>query len=191
MFEKLKEIFGIGTSGAPEKAERGTAACKPGGVSFNQLPPSARKVKLQYQFAFASEEKIGGEGHCDLTGTEYQVHGRSYTDISSLETEKMMEYTQDIVWFKDAYGYPVLALYESVPVLDSSDREWDGLRTLYLVYDGTDVFGVYGMRGYRIGRLTVYDNLLYAERSVREFFDDMGFPLERLDAYDSDDPARK
>lgn len=149
MFERLKELFGIGTSDgeAPEKEERGEAAGKPMGVSLGQLPDSARRVKLQYQFAFAAEVQIG-DGSCrDRTGTEYQVHGRNYVDISSFEAEKVMEYTKDIVWFKDVYGYPVLALYESVPAFDTSDREWDGLRALYLVCDGTDIFGVYCMRG--------------------------------------------
>lgn len=192
MFERLKELFGIGTSDAEalKMAERGAAAGKPIGVSLAQLPASARKVKLQYQFAFAAEEQID-EGRCrDRTGTEYQVHGRNYVDISSLETEKVLEYTKDIVWFKDAYGYPVLALYESIPTVEASEREWDGLRALYLVYDGTDIFGVYCVRGYHIARLIVYDKMLYAERSVREFFDDMEFPMDRLDPFDSDDPAR-
>lgn len=127
----------------------------------------------KYELYFDRKTEYGGRGR-DVRGTVYLLNQKEYTDISALNCRRLCEIGKDVFLCEDAYGNKVLCCHRDIPTFDSADREWDSWLDEYLIYDGKQVNLVVGRGGYRIARLTVYEELLEADPGLYAYLERLG-----------------
>ena len=66
-----------------------------------------------------------------------------------------------------------------IPTFDSSDREWDSLHTEYLLFDTEECVLISCKSGYCIAQIEVYSGLISASKSIRPWFEKMGFFMDK------------
>lgn len=83
--------------------------------------------------------------------------------------------SEDVKLWKDRRGRAILSLYEDVPTFDIYDREYDGDLYLYLVpHDGfLTCFTVNS--GYKLGSVTVYEDVHFGDEATRQAMNELGF----------------
>lgn len=128
----------------------------------------------KYELCFGRKTEYGGRGR-DVRGTVYLLNQKEYTDVSTLNCHRLCEIGKDVFLCEDIYGNKVLYRCEDIPTFDSADREWDSWLSEYLMYDGKQVNLVVGRGGYRIARLTVYEELLEADQGLYAYLERLGY----------------
>jgi len=129
---------------------------------------------------FKNEPRRIGSVASDRRGCVYQAGKRTLTDIATLTHTHLEEVDESTDIFLDAFGSKVLRLYTDVPTFDSFDREWDGCEFEFLFFDGEKIHLVDCHRGYHIGSIMVYEELLSAGLLLKPWFERLGFPTDGI-----------
>lgn len=141
------------------------------------------------------EERVAYKLHlglkpCELTfkykkgywgeGTKYTLNGKEYTDIKSFCGPELEKLTDDVSIREDIYKNKVLNCYQSIPIFDSEDAEYDSAQDEFLMFDGKDINLVACRHGYRLSSFTVYGCLTQAPTILKPYFVKMGFPVDGI-----------
>lgn len=129
----------------------------------------------KYGLRFDRKTEFGGTGK-DVKRTVYLLNPKKYTDISSLNCRVLSEIRKDVFLCEDIYGNKALYCYREIPTFDPADREWDSWIKEYLMYDGKQVNLAVCRGGYKIARLTVYEELLEADMGLYAYLERLGYP---------------
>jgi len=129
---------------------------------------------------FKNEPRRIGSAARDRRGCTYQVGKRTLTDIATLSHTHLEEVDERTDIFQDSFGGKVLRFYTSVPTFDSFDREWDSCELEFLFFDGEKIHLVDCHRGYHIGSITVYEELLSAGEVLKPWLERVGFPTDDI-----------
>lgn len=71
----------------------------------------------------------------------------------------------------------VLMFYVSVPAFDSEDRQWDSYRKLFLIPGAGKIKGVLVAGGYRVAKITEYEDLRCADSKTEKLLKGLGLEL--------------
>ena len=134
------------------------------------------KLLLEFQKEYRKEAPYQG-----MDGYTYSFNGRTYRDVESLWQEPAEEIAKNVQIVTDVYGEKVLKTYTQIPTFDSGDREWDSKELEFLMFDGKHIHLVVMRGGYRIARLTFYENLLSADARMKSVFEKLGWPTSGVD----------
>ena len=116
----------------------------------------------------------------DLQERVYQIGERKYKGRETFtEKEDEVISNNERIW-EDAYQSKVLAVYDSIPTFDSSDREWDSMKADYLIFDGEHIDAVRCHYGYKMGSIEVYERLFAADQEFRAWLERLDFPIEDI-----------
>ena len=147
-------------------------------VSYTMnVSPLGGKEKILLKFRHQTRQTSGSKG---LDGYTYSYNGRTYRDTESLRVAPMEEISKDVFLTADAYGEKVLRTYTQIPTFDSGDREWDSMELEYLFFDGKHIHLVVMRGGYRIAKLTFYEQLLSADIGLKPLFENLGWPTDNI-----------
>lgn len=148
-------------------------------VSYTmKVSPLGGKEKITLEFRHQTRRAdFGSKG---LDGYTYSYNGRTYRDTESLRVAPMEEISKNVFLTADAYGEKVLRTYTQIPTFDSGDREWDSMELEYLFFDGKHIHLVVMRGGYRIAKLTFYEQLLSADISLKPLFEKLGWPTDNI-----------
>lgn len=147
-------------------------------VSYTMnVAPDGDKKKITLAFRSTYTKTNFGSG---MDGYTYSFNGRTYRDTESLRVAPMEEIFKNGYLTADAYGEKVLRTYKQIPTFDSGDREWDSMELEYLFFDGKYIHLVVMRGGYRIAKLTFYENLLSADVRMKPIFEKLGWPLDGI-----------
>ena len=147
-------------------------------VSYTmKVSPLGGKEKITLAFRRQNRRESGSRG---LDGYTYSYNGRTYRDTESLRVAPMEEISKNVFLTADAYGEKVLRTYTQIPTFDSGDREWDSMELEYLFFDGKHIHLVVLRGGYRIAKLTFYEQLLSAPSCLRSTFEKLGWPAQSI-----------
>ena len=148
-------------------------------VSYTmKVSPLGGKEKILLEFRHQTRRAdFGSKG---LDGYTYSYNGRTYRDTESLRVAPMEEIFKNVFLTADAYGEKVLRTYTQIPTFDSGDREWDSMELEYLFFDGKHIHLVVMRGGYRIAKLTFYEQLLSADMGLKPLFENLGWPTDNI-----------
>ena len=148
-------------------------------VSYTmKVSPLGGKEKITLEFRHQTRRAdFGSKG---LDGYTYSYNGRTYRDTESLRVAPMEEISKNVFLTADAYGEKVLRTYTQIPTFDSGDREWDSMELEYLFFDGKHIHLVVMRGGYRIAKLTFYEQLLSADMGLKPLFENLGWPTDNI-----------
>ena len=148
-------------------------------VSYTmKVSPLGGKEKILLEFRHQTRRAdFGSKG---LDGYTYSYNGRTYRDTESLRVAPMEEISRNVFLTADAYGEKVLRTYTQIPTFDSGDREWDSMELEYLFFDGKHIHLVVMRGGYRIAKLTFYEQLLSADMGLKPLFEKLGWPTDNI-----------
>ena len=148
-------------------------------VSYTmKVSPLGGKEKILLEFRHQTRRAdFGSKG---LDGYTYSYNGRTYRDTESLRVAPMEEISKNVFLTADAYGEKVLRTYTQIPTFDSGDREWDSMELEYLFFDGKHIHLVVMRGGYRIAKLTFYEQLLSADMGLKPLFENLGWPTDNI-----------
>ena len=148
-------------------------------VSYTmKVSPLGGKGKITLEFRHQTRRAdFGSKG---LDGYTYSYNGRTYRDTESLRVAPMEEISKNVFLTADAYGEKVLRTYTQIPTFDSGDREWDSMELEYLFFDGKHIHLVVMRGGYRIAKLTFYEQLLSADMGLKPLFENLGWPTDNI-----------
>lgn len=149
---------------------------KPVSYTMNVAPDGGRQ-KITLEFRSTYTKTNFGTG---MDGYTYSFHGRTYRDVASLRVAPLEEVFKNVYLTADAYGEKVLRTYKQIPTFDSGDREWDSMELEYLFYDGKHIHLVVMRGGYRIAKLTFYEQLLTADVRMKPVFEKLGWPVDGI-----------
>ncbi len=110
-------------------------------------------------------------GSLDFYYREKTDHGKDFKE-ESLRFEKA--FTDAISIYKNRQNADVLRIYVSVPTFDSSDREWDSYRKLYITPKAGELRGLLVSGGYHIASVQVYRDLCYANERTKKLMEAAG-----------------
>ena len=109
------------------------------------------------------------DGYQEISLSEMKFDYKSREE--SMNKNQEIFYVKDITdsqqVYKDREGRNVLILYARVPTFDSSDREWDSYRKLYLTSRRKEIIGVLVRGGYRISDISTYRDIQYADEKQK------------------------
>lgn len=132
-----------------------------------------------HTLSFSSYQKVPRQIGEDMSGCQYEIHGRVYTDVISLKKRELEQISKNVSVYSDCYGNTVLAFYTDIPTFDSGDREWDSLHAEYLLYDGKEYALISCKSGYRIAEIAVYSGLVSVSEGMRPWFNRLGFEISQ------------
>ena len=134
----------------------------------------------RHKLYFRTRREPMGRPHLDLNGCAYQLGKRSYTDIATFSKEKLEQLNDTVSIWLDEYNCKVLCLFIPLPAFDSDDRDWSSRMLEFLVYDGEKIDLVVCCRGYKIGSITIYEDLAAADEGMRSWLEMLEFPLKGI-----------
>ena len=136
-----------------------------------------RTIKLDFSEVVPVDHRTGSD---DITGYQYTLNGRTYTDVGSFHAGEEIALDKDILIRTDQFGSKVLRVYHEIPTFDFEDREWDSCSIEYLFFDGRDIHMVFMRGGYKIARLILYKKLVGADMELQPYLKKLQFPIDGL-----------
>ena len=149
---------------------------KPVNYTMN-VAPDGRKQKVTLSFRNTYVKSNLGTG---MDGYTYSFNGRHYRDVASLRVSPLVEEAEDVYFTADEYGEKVLRTYTEIPTFDSEDRVWDSMELEYLFFDGKHINLVIMRGGYRIAKLTFYEQLVTADARMKPIFEKLEWPVNSI-----------
>ena len=138
---------------------------------------AGKELKVGFREVETVDHYLGKD---DITGYQYTLNGRTYTDVSSFHAGDRQKLEEDVEIRTDIYGSKVLWVYQEIPTFDSDDRDWDSHAVRYLIYDGREIDLIYMRGGYHIAKLKIYKGLQYADRGLKSYLKQLDFPADNI-----------
>lgn len=139
--------------------------------------PDASTHKFRLEFCREYTKSSWNQG---MDGYTYRLGGRTYRDVESLWQDPAEDICKDVQIVTDVYGEKVLKTYTQIPTFDSGDREWDSKELEFLFFDGKNIHLVVMRGGYKIAKLTFYENLCSADSRMKPIFQKLGWKLPKI-----------
>ena len=121
-----------------------------------------RELKIGgYMFTYDAEKRLLHDEY------EFKYQFKKYTD-RFFKKELVKEISDNSKLYKDEEGNLVIHIYESIPVFDSGDREWNSYREVYIKNDKGGDKGFYLSGGYHLAKANLYMNIKGADAKTKE-----------------------
>lgn len=134
-----------------------------------------KDLRLEFRDSYTKTNFSGG-----MDGYTYTLGGRTYRDVESLWLEPTEPLCKNVQITTDTYGQRVLMTCTQIPTFDSGDREWDSKELEFLFFDGKHIHLVLMRGGYRIAKLTFWEELTAADIRIQPVFEKLGWPTEGI-----------
>lgn len=91
-----------------------------------------------------------------------------YNQLNQLALEYEREVSDHVSVYKNKEGQRAVVVYQPIPTFDSSDREWNSYRKLYLIPIENGVTGLMVVGGYNIAKIDCYTDIRWNDEKTRK-----------------------